>query len=143
MLTIRKKQIQAFEPPLRQRLHQKLLRHVRTHFVEETEGRTDQELLEHIGAAHLGAESYGIRAERDLYLYVNITVIHGLDFDRAEETAWTKEVLSDQTVSDPGQRMDRLYEAVIHRLEVEEANARTRERFYGSDGGSPSRGRRP
>jgi len=131
MFTIRRKQLEALLVPLIRRFHQELLEHVKTHFVEETEGKSDKELLEHIGQALKRAEAYGLKAERDLYMYINVSMLYGPYFDQEEETAWTRDYLIDKDVSSPSQRINRLYEEVIYRLEVEEKSAEIKKRFYG------------
>ena len=134
MLTIRKKQIQAMRPALVRRFLEKLLQHIRTFFEAECEGRSDEELLEHIQRALERAGAYGLVAERDLFQYVNVSMLHGPDFDQQPETTWTRDFLTDEDVPDPGQRMDRLFQEVVHRLEVVEQNARLRDRFYSRGG---------
>jgi len=125
MLTIRREQFKALRVPLIRRFHQELLEHVKTNFVEETEGKSDKELLEHIRQALKRAEAYGLKAERELYLYINVSMLYGPHFDQEEETAWTRDYLADEDVSSPSQRMSRLYEEVIHRLKMEEDNLET------------------
>jgi hypothetical protein len=130
MLTIRREQIEALRVPLIRRFHQELLEHVKTHFVEETEGKSDKEILEHIRQALKRAEVYGLKAERELYMYINVSMLYGADFDEQEETKWTADYLTDEDVSSPTLRMNRLYEEIVHRLEVDENNARIEKEFY-------------
>ncbi len=120
MLKIREEQLAALRIPLVRRFDQRLLRHVRTHFQEETENRSDAELLDHIRQALDRALTYGLRKGQDLFKYVNVSMIYGPDFDEREETAWLREYLIDDDVPDPSQRAHRLHEAVIHRLRSEE-----------------------
>ena len=120
MLKIREEQLAALRSTLVRSFHQKLLRHVREYFREETEDRGNGELLDHIRKTLERAGTYGLRAERDLFKYINISMIYGPDFDQKEETAWMREYLNDDDVPDPSQRLHRLHEAVIHRLRREE-----------------------
>jgi hypothetical protein len=131
MLTIRREQMEAMRVPLIRRFHQGLLEHVKTNFLDEIKGKSDKELLEHIGQALKRAEGYGIKSERDLYLYINVSMLYGPHFDQEEETFWTRGYLADEDVSSPSQRMKRLYEEVVYRLEAEEKSAEIKKRFYG------------
>ena len=124
MLTIRREQFKALRVSLIRRFHQELLEHVKTNFVDETEGKSDKELLEHISQALKRAEVYGLKAERDLYKYINVSMLYGPNFDQ-EETAWTRDYLVDEDVSSPSQRMNRLCQEVVCRLDVEERTAET------------------
>ena len=133
MLIIRKKQLETLRNPRLKQLHRDLLVHVKEHFQAEVAERTDQELLDHIRRALDQAAVYGLRAERDLYLFVNITLLYGLEFDRQDQTAWTREFLEDEAVSEPGQRLALLYDEIIHRLEHMERMPEIRKRFYGDD----------
>jgi len=124
MLTIRREQFKALRVSLIRRFHQELLEHVKTNFVDETEGKSDKELLEHISQALKRAEVYGLKAERDLYKYINVSMLYGPNFDQ-EETAWTRDYLVDEDVSSPSQRMNHLCQEVVCRLDVEERTAET------------------
>jgi hypothetical protein len=117
MLTLRGEQIEILAAPRLERLYEDLVAHVRKDFPEETDGLSDERLLAHMRLVLKRARKYGIRAERDVYKYVNLSVLFGPYFDEKEETAWTKDYLLDEDISDPHQRMNRLYEEAIDRLE--------------------------
>ncbi len=120
MWTIRKEQIAALRQPLVAGFHRELLGHVRKHFVEETENRSDEEILEHIRQAAGRAALYGFTSERDVYNYINISMLLGPDFDQAKESRWTRKFLVDKNILSPSRRLDRLYEELTRRLELEE-----------------------
>ena len=103
---------------------------LRTHSFQD---RAAVELCERLAAVVRRAGKYGITSERDLHKYVNITLLHGPDFDEREETAWTVDYLTDPAVASPTQRIDRLHQEVGYRLEVEEHNAAIEKEFYGDD----------
>lgn len=133
MITIRQEQIEALRIPLIQQFCQELLEHVKIKFVEETEGKSDMELIEHIRQALKRAEVYGLKAERDLYMYINVSMLYGPRFDQQEVTAWTRDYLLDEDVSSQSQRMERLHEEVVYRLEAVEKSIEIKKRFYGVD----------
>jgi hypothetical protein len=134
MITIRNEQKDALRMPLIIKQIRGLVEHVKTNFPDETAGETDDELFDRIKETLERAEKYDIRAERDVYKYINISMIYGADFDEKEETAWTVDYLNDEDVSSPTMRINRLYEEILYRLEVEENNARIEEKFYGDTG---------
>ncbi len=131
MLVLRKEQKDALRIPLIEKQIMGLVEHIKTNFPDETAGKTDDELFDRIKETLVRAEKYDIKAERDVYKYVNISMLYGADFDEAEETAWTADYLNDEAVSTPNMRINRLYEEVVCRLEVEENNARIEKEFYG------------
>jgi|WetSurMetagenome_2_1015567.scaffolds.fasta_scaffold349632_2 hypothetical protein len=117
--TIRKEQMQALRAPLLARLHQELLLHVKKHFAKKIRERSDEELLNHIRRVVSRAFQYGFRSERQVYNYVNISMILGPDFDRAEEMQWTRKYLLDPKKT-PTIRIDGLFDELLRRLEAEE-----------------------
>jgi len=134
MLTIRKEQIHTLRAPKLKRFYQEVLVHVKRHFPEETDNKNDQELVEHIRQAGDRAAAYGLKAERDLYLFINISMLYGPCFDRQEKTAWTKDFLDDKDVSNSSQRVALLHAEVIRRLALSERMPEIQRRFYGADG---------
>lgn len=133
MLTIRSEQMEVLRGPFTHRIVLNLMAHARQHFPEECSHLSDEELREQMAETARRAEKYDITGERDLHKYVNITKIYDLDFDEQEETAWTVTYLTDPAVALPSQRIDRLHEEAIYRLEVEENNAAIEMEFYGDD----------
>ena len=123
MLTIRKEQTEAMRRPLVEQRIVDLVAHVKQDFPEETRGQSDEELYDRIEETLKRAERYDITSDRDVYKYVNISMIYGIDFNEQDETDWTADYLTDQEVTNPTHRMDRLYSEVIRRLEAEERYA--------------------
>jgi hypothetical protein len=119
MWMIRKEQMQALREPLLARFHLQLLKHVRKHFADETAGESDGEILNHIRHAAGRAAHHGFTSERDVYNYVNISIILGPDFEEAEESQWTKKYLLDRNAA-PGKRIDGLHEELLQKLKEEE-----------------------
>lgn len=120
MLTLRNKQMETLQRVPRKKLHRALLAHVKHYFPAQTARKNDFCLLTEIHKAHRRAATYGLKTEKEIYLFVNIAIVYGADFDQKEETAWTRAYLTDEDISSPGQRLDRLHEAVVARLEVAE-----------------------
>ncbi len=131
MLIIRKEQIDFLMAPKTHQLVHNLMDHAKQHFPEECAPKEDPDLYNQIADTVKRAKKYNIKNENDLYKYVNITMLYGPDFDEQEATQWTAEYLTDESVSSPCQRLNRLYEEIIYRLEVEENNAAIEKEFYG------------
>ena len=132
MLIIRKEQIAALSETGRHRMILNIMAHVKEYFPEETEVVAEDELYERISRTIERAKPYGILAERDVYKFVDVSMIYGMEFDEAEETAWTKTYLTDPDIPGPRQRMDLLFDEVVHRLETEENNSAIAEAYYGN-----------
>ncbi len=130
MLIIRKEQKNALQISLINRQILGLVDHAKNHFPDETAGKTDDELFDLIKVTLERAEKYDIKDERDVYKYINISMLYGADFDEQQETKWTVDYLSDEDVSSPSKRLDRLYQEIVHRFEIDEKNARIKKEFY-------------
>lgn len=132
MLTIRRDQLDALRAPAVHELVLELVTHIKHHFPAETAGESDEDLYARVKATLHRAEKYGMQGKRDAYRYVDVSMLYGADFDERPVTAWTVDFLTDEDVSSPSQRMNRLFDEVSYRLEVEESNARVRGEFYGA-----------
>ena len=109
----------ALQEPMLERFHLELLEHVKAHFPSATRERSDEALLEHIREALDRAARHGLSTEKDLYRFVNVSMVLGPRFDEEESTAWAREYLSDSFVTDPGQRLQRLCGELLRRMKAE------------------------
>ena len=119
MLTIRKAQMQALGRAAMQEFEKDMLQHLRQFFPDECAALGSKALREHTRHAIARAKEYGLTSERDLCKYLNLTMIYGRDFDTDPELEWMRDFLIDPDVSDPSERMRRLYAESLHRLEPE------------------------
>jgi len=131
MFRIRKAQADILRAPLIHNQLLELMAHLKKHFPDEAAALPDEALYERLKDTRLRSLKYGITSTKGLYQFVNVSMLYGADFDEQEETAWTKGFLEDEAVPNAAKRMNRLYEEVVHRLEIEESNAKIREKFYG------------
>ncbi len=131
MLLIRREQMEALRAPFRNQMRDDLMERARGCFPDEVSEMGDEATIELIDAAMTKADLYRIVTERDMYKLFNIIMLHGIDFDKSPETEWTKAYLTDPDIPAVGDRVRRLYEEVVYRLEVEESNRRIEEQFYG------------
>lgn len=132
MIIIRNEQKDALRNPLTHKQILGLVDHIKSNFPDETAGKSDNELCDRVKETLSRAEKYDVKAERDVYKFINISMLYGADFDEKKETSWTAEYLTDEDVSTSGMRINRLYSEVLYRLKVKENNAEIYKRFYGT-----------
>ncbi len=116
---------------MRSRMRADLMEHAKSCFPDEISEMGEKAAYELIDQALTKAESYQIATERDLYKLFNIIMLYDIGFDEDPETEWMQAYLTDPDIPAVGDRVRRLYEEVVHRLEVEENNQKIEERFYG------------
>ncbi len=131
MLRIRREQMQAMRAPLRNKMRQDLMEHARSCFPDEVMEMGEEDTFKLIDDAMTKAESYEVASERDMYKLFNIIMLRGVDFDEDPDNEWMTAYLTDSEILNPSDRVHRLYEEVVRRLEVEENNRRIEEQFYG------------
>ena len=89
MLTIRREQMQflggGFAP--------RLVDYLREHDAKAAGGFDDEGLLRLIDTGLGGARVIGLTSEHDCARWIEILLIHGLDFGRNESTMWAAEIL--------------------------------------------------
>jgi hypothetical protein len=127
MLTIRAEQMKAFEAITGRVFIENMMAHLRAHFPSETRGIDVKGLRERIQRELVSAARFGIVAENDVSLFLNLSMLFGEGFIDAPERVWARDYLTDREVPDAGIRMNRLYDGAIARLEIEENNRRLRE----------------
>jgi hypothetical protein len=59
------------------------------------------------------AEAYGFTAERDVCQYINLMFLLGSDFDADIQLPWLAAIFGDASIKEPGERMDRAYDAAM------------------------------
>lgn len=130
MLIVRNSQITALTTRSRDKLLRALARHVTAFFPRETEGLDDQLLKGRLRVILKRAEQFGLVNERDLYHFTNISMLFGLDFNQRPEHSWMQAILKDPEVPNPGERMGRLYQEILARLDQAAANKVVEEAFF-------------
>ncbi len=119
MLIIRREQIAVFEKQAEERFIDKMVLHLRTQFPEETATYDDIILRTRIRSELTGAKRFEVVSERSSCYYLNLSIVYGEGFIDLEDNLWMQDYLTDDEVPDVDDRMDRLYQAAIKRLEVE------------------------
>ena len=137
MIILRNEQKDSLKIPLIHKQVLGLVAHIKKHFPRATAEKTDDELYDRIKKTVKGAEKYGIKAERDVFKYINISMLYGVDFDERPETAWTVKYLTHEDISSPSLRINRLYDEVVYRMKVDEKNALLLNKYYSKNTTNP------
>jgi hypothetical protein len=115
MLTIREKQVAVLSAPQFKRFLDDLARHVGTFFPKRVKALGTEKTEEAIRDGIARAAAYGIKAERDACLYIDLMFSLGRDFDKDPSLPFASEILSDPEVS-AACRIDRVHRAALNFL---------------------------
>ncbi len=130
MLRIRSEQAEALRAPFRDKTRTELSDHAHSCFPEEVSEMGEESLSEVIDLTLQKAESYKIAFKRDLLKFFNVVLIFGIDFDEGPETDWMKEILADMSTPKVSDRVQKLHDAALYHLEVEENKRKIEEKYY-------------
>jgi len=108
---------------------------LREQLSEETAGHDDQALLDLARREMARASGYGVVSERGVCTFLSLAAMYGEGFEELRPNSWMKDYLTDPAVPDPDQRMHRLYQAVIKRLEKEAEQQQILAEFNSQGGG--------
>ncbi len=118
MLKIYPEQNDAFAQAAVRDFEARMARHLRRFFREECRILGEDSLFETIRHGIRRASSYGIVNERDVALYLNLTLALGRDFDSDPLLPWARAILVDPALPEPWLRMGRLYRTTVERTQV-------------------------
>lgn len=127
MLTIRREQMKVFRKQRYERFLDRLARHARRFFPEQTNDLDGEALRRVCRSLVLRGSRYGFETERDLCKFLNVAFVFGEEFDEDPHLPWTRPYLEDDTAG-PTLKISRLYlEALKHEDEGRglRASART------------------
>ena len=124
MLVIREDQMRALRQSRRQMFLDRLVTHLLTHCPAAC-AETSAAALSVLADRELRrGMAFGLRAERDLVVFVSLMIVVGTTRDTPAWLAQVQQYLTDARVPEPGERVARLYSATLKRLEVEARNRR-------------------
>jgi len=124
MFVVRFQQLDRLHADSEKRFAERLVGHLKAHFPacdDETMAR----------ASITKGREYGLRSERDLFLFADLVCTVGLDFASSAQHAWLAAVLEDTAVTDPSARLRGALAALVSRLEIAAANRATKDAFLG------------
>ena len=119
----------VFKNQAEERFIDRMVLYLRKQFSEETAAYSDKTLRARIRNELTGARRFHLISERALCYFLNLSIIYGEGFIDREDALWMQDYLTDPDVPDPNERMYRLYQAVIKRMEVEADHQRIMAEF--------------
>ena len=117
MLIIREEQMNLFERTALDRYKRGLVPHIREHFPKHAGYLGDDGLIEVIEPGIARAGEYGFESQRDLCLFVDLTIMLGAGFDTDPLLPWAAGVLHDLEIQEPRDRMEVLWESTMNYLD--------------------------
>jgi len=118
MLIIRQEQMDEFIRIAAKSFEDWMLVHLKNFFPDEYQALGDPEIRETIKYGIGKAESYGITTEREVCKYIDLMFVLGQDFDTNPDLPWVQEILQDETLPDPEERMNGLCHMAIQKQSV-------------------------
>ena len=119
MFVIRNEHMDALRPAPDQSFVQEMVAHVRNCFPDKTANQNDVALTKYIETAINKARTYLLYGEQDLCRLINISMIHGLDWEASEDRRWLHEGLMNPSWGSPSQRLMRVHRQCLYQLEAE------------------------
>lgn len=117
MLKIRSPQLAALRAARALSLMPALTEHVREFFPQIHAASSTEELSTLIRHGVVRACELGAEREDEIFMFVDLTVGLGPDFERSERYPWAARVLADETYP-PAARIHRLYDVAILALQA-------------------------
>jgi hypothetical protein len=98
-LELRKDQKDTMASRCQNGFEQRLVRHLRKAFPDETQEMSDPLLLERTRPSVKKAEEYGVEMEYDVVRFVDLTFLLGADFGPSPDGPWAQDVLEGRTLA--------------------------------------------
>jgi hypothetical protein len=106
ILTIRRQQMDALALDYRARLTVAFAAHLREHFPDRFADCEEHDLRREVERQVAKAKSYGLVTPRDHCRFLNLGATFGWDFDTAPPTRFIADVLRNERLGDPSERLD-------------------------------------
>jgi hypothetical protein len=117
MLIIKSRQIEALARPGMERFEQALADHLRVAWPRECRlTGSNAALLHAIRRIIRAAQANGYETSRQLTLYAKIVFSLGIGFDTDPQLDWAATALHDESIDDPTERIERLYDEMVEYL---------------------------
>ena len=107
MIIIRREQMETFENAAMRTFEDRMLVHLRENHPDKIKDMNDEQLRSLIRQGIQQAETHEVVIEWDVCRYLDLVVLHGLDFDESPETTWAGEILRSKELDGTG-KMDRI-----------------------------------
>lgn len=121
MLTIRPQQMDALSKAQAKAFEDRMVAHIQEFFPDHYAAMKEAGTRELIRHGVQRAATYGIVAERDVCMYIDMMLAFGPDYDKDGQVPWAGRILRDRGYASPSERMDAVREAGVAQLRREGA----------------------
>ena len=122
MLVIRREQMAALSSNMRTSFEPRVMRHLKKNFPEQCKALGDVQLREFVDYGVQRASDHGFITEADTCKYIDLMFVFGRDFDMDPDLPWAVTILHDPRLFGSRDRMDRLFDAAMEKLEADDAS---------------------
>ena len=105
MLTMRNQQLKALQAVATEQFVARLARTFRTEQPGLVAAYAEPELQQQLRQAVERAQSYGLVAEKDAFVFATVWLLYGTDFDQDPQHAWAREICKDQALTSRAKAM--------------------------------------
>ena len=117
MLIIRRAQMRVFKRHLRRDFERMVVAHLREHFPDDCAQLGDEGLRDRVHDGVRRAARWGLGAERDVRVFIDLMFALGPDFDADPSLPWARAILTDRAHRTPRRRLAALRAAAIEHLD--------------------------
>lgn len=117
MLILRKKQLEAFDRIERPAFIDQMMVHIRKHFPRHPEFLGQATMRAVVDNGIVQAEKYSFVTRHDVCLFVDLMIMLGHGFDTDPQLPWAIDILKDETLPTPAEKMDLLYDSAMDYLD--------------------------
>ena len=116
MFKIRKEQLDALSQASLKGFEERMVVHLNKFFQPQCRPLGEVKVREWIHYGIQRAKSYGIISERDVCKYIDLMFAFGRDFDKDRNYSLALQILTDEEITDPTQRINKLFDTALERL---------------------------
>jgi len=117
MLIIRKEQMAVFEQAALRNFEDDMVKHIKEFFPKYYEVHGGPVIREVTSYGVKRAEDYGFETKRDTPLFIDLMLLLGSHFDEDLQYPWAKHILTDESIPDPIERAEKLYDTGVEILD--------------------------
>lgn len=117
MLKIRKEQYEELGKVTLKRFEDEMVEHLQKFFPKYHEIYGEPLIRKVIQCGTEHAEIYGFLTKRDTPLFIDLMLLLGSHFDQDPQYPWATEILKDQSVENPIEKADKLYDRALKYLD--------------------------
>lgn len=129
MLTIRNSQLQILaHRPLEQFIND-MQGHLYSYFPSVAWLLTPDERRQQVNTLIERAAVYQLTSQQQVCRFINLAATYGWEFDRDPNLHWMRSILTDISLAQPTERLDRLVQTCLHRQSIEEHNQALRQQL--------------